>query len=452
MYAIYAGDTLIYDSTLEDYKIGKGQVTRETDKAGSFAFSLYPDHFFYDRFVRMKTLIMVRKSGRVVFRGRVTNDDTDYWNNKVCTCAGELTFLQDSVIRPYDFAGTPAELFAKLINEHNAQVEEEKRFKLGTVTVTDPNGYISRSNTGYESALANLQSRLLDDQTGGHLYITHGDDGTDPLPTIHYLADYPKTASQGIEFGVNLKNFAKKADAADIATAIIPLGAKIDDGNSETEDKPLTIASVNGGKDYVYDADGVAVYGWIFKPVTWDDVTDAAVLKAKAEKYVRTAFATNLTVELTAVDLHLLDRSIESYNVSEYIPVTSAPHGFAATLLCNKQTLDLLSPANDTVTLGHTFSTFTEVSNKTRAAASSVRGSVSADVAAVKNIANTALASTQQADLRLLALEEKAGTVILDSTTEGSTKRFQVTVDDTGTLSVTELPETPEEVVTDETT
>ena len=44
MYQIYADDTLIYDSTLEDYKIGSGQITKELDKSGSFVFSLYPDH------------------------------------------------------------------------------------------------------------------------------------------------------------------------------------------------------------------------------------------------------------------------------------------------------------------------------------------------------------------------------------------------------------------------
>lgn len=362
MYTIHADDELIYDSTLEDYKIGKGEITKETDKAGSFVFSLYSDHFYYDRFVKLKTVVMVRKSGRITFRGRPLDDGADYMNCKTFTCEGELGFLQDSIIRPYSKSGTPEELFRWYIEQHNAQVDAFKRFKVGTCTVVDPNGYIARENTGYESTLSNLKSRLLEDATGGHFFITHGDDGTDPVPTIHYLADFTKVASQPIEFGVNLRDFTKKTKSTDIATAIIPLGAAVDDGDTETEDAKLTIASVNNGQDYVYSAKGVALYGWVYKAVPWDDVKDPAILKAKAEAYVEESINQAITIELTAVDLHALDRSIESYGVCEYIPVISPPHNFNDVLLCNKQTMNLLKPGNDTVTLGHTFTTFTEQS------------------------------------------------------------------------------------------
>lgn len=362
MYKIYADDVLIYDSTLDDYKIGKGTITKEAGKSGSFVFSLYPDHPYYGSIVRMRTVVTVYKANRIVFRGRVLNDVTNHWNVKELTCEGELGFLQDSIIRPYSFTGSAAELFAQFVAQHNAQVDEFKRFKVGTVTVVDD--YIARANSGYESALANMTSRLLEDTTAGHFYITHGDDGQDPIPTLHYLADYTAAATQSIEFGVNLKNYTKTVKAEDIATAIIPLGATVDDGNSDTEDPKLTIAKVNDGKDYIYSAEGVALYGWIMKVVEWSDVTEAANLLAKAKAYLSTVVNQAVTIELNAIDLHLLDRSIESFNVCEYVQVVSAPHGFAATMLCNKQTLDLLKPENDTVTLGHTYATFTEKNTK----------------------------------------------------------------------------------------
>ncbi len=371
MYKIYADGELIYDSTLEDYHIGKGEVTLEADKSGSFVFSLYPDHFYYDRFVELKTVVTVYKDGRIVFRGRVLNTATDYWNNKVLTCEGELGFLQDSIVRPYTFSGDPADLFAQLIAEHNAQVDEFKRFKVGTVTVVDANGYIARANTEYETALSNMTSRLLEDSTGGHLYITHGDDGQDETPTLHWLADFTKVATQGIEFGVNLKNYAKTVKAEDIGTVIIPLGAKVGDG----EDAPrLTIKGVNGGKDYVASSAGVALRGWVCKPVTWDDVTDANILLSKAQAYVEQVINLNITAELTAIDLHLLDRSIESYGVCQYIPVSSQPHNFAATMLCNKQTLNLLKPENDTVVLGAAYRTLTSTNARVLTAAARLSG------------------------------------------------------------------------------
>ena len=364
MYQIYADETLIYDSTIEDYKIGKGSVSLETNKSGSFTFSVFPDHFFYDDFVKLKTVITVYKSGKIIFRGRILNDVTDYWNNKVITCEGELGFLQDSIIRPFTFNGTPEELFIKFLDEHNAQVDEFKRFKIGEITVLDPNDYIARSNSGYESALSNMSSRLIEDSLGGYFHITHGEDGRDPVPTIHYLSDFTKIATQVIEFGSNLKNYTKTVKSEEIATAIIPLGAEVDDGDENTENPKLTIASVNNGVDYIYDEDAVAAYGWIFKVVEWDDVTEAANLMTKAKGRLAEIIKQNVTIELTAIDLHLLDHSIESFKVGDYVKVISAPHNFVDTLLCQKQTIDLLKPENDTITLGHTYSTFTETTVK----------------------------------------------------------------------------------------
>lgn len=395
MYKIFADKTLIYDSTIEDYKIGKGSISLETNKSGSFTFSLYPDHPFYDNFVRLKTVITVFKSGRIIYRGRILNDVTDYWNNKVFTCEGELGFLQDSIIRPYDFTGTPAALFRKFVQEHNAQVDEFKRFKLGTVTVVDPNNYIARSNTSYESALSNLNSRLIEDSLGGYFYITHGEDGTEETPTLNYLADFTKVSSQTIEFGSNLKDYTKTIKGEDIATAIIPLGHEVDDGNENTENPKLTIASVNNGRDYVYSPEGVALYGWIFKVVSWDDVTVAANLKTKAETYLAGVVQQNITIELNAIDLHLLDRTIESFNVGDYIRVISKPHNFDSTLLCNKQTIDLLKPENDTLTLGYTYSTFTEASNKLTSSVSRIVQTSVSNLSSRLNVLNQTVKDTE---------------------------------------------------------
>lgn len=363
MYKIYADDTLIYDSTIEDYKIGKGLITPEVGKSGSFVFSLYPEHPYYDALVKLKTVITVYKRGKIVFRGRMLNDATDHWNNKVFTCEGELGFLQDSIVRPFVFQGSPEEFLIKKIEDHNAQVDEFKRFKIGKITVVDSNDYIYRSSSLYETTLKSITSRLPGSDLGGNFYITHGEDGRDPIPTINYIADFVKTSSQTIEFGQNLTKYAKKAKGEEIATAIIPLGATIDDGNEETEDKRVTIASVNDGIDYVYSEEGVALYGWIFKVVEWKDVTLPKNLKAKAEAYLKDVVKQNITIEISAVDLSLIDESIESLSCCEYIRVLSTPHNFDAVLLCNKQTINLLDPSKDSYVLGYNYSTFIEKTN-----------------------------------------------------------------------------------------
>lgn len=372
MYKIYADGTLIYDSTVEDYKIGGGVGSLEVNKSGTFSFSLYPDHFYYDKFVKLKTVVMVTKSDRIIFRGRVLDDYIDYWNKKVLTCEGELGFLQDSIIRPFSFSGTPEELFYKFVNDHNAQVDEYKRFNIGEVTVLDKNNYIARSNSAYETSLSNLNSRLIEDSLGGYFHVTHGADGMDPVPTLNYLSDFTRISTQLIEFGANLKDYIKKSSGQEIATAIIPLGAEIDDGNADTDDPRLTIASVNNGVDYVYDEAAVAAHGWIFDTVIFDDVTLPENLKDRGLAELARRIREDITVELTAVDLHLLDRSIESFRYGTYVRVISPPHNFAETLLCHRQTFNLLKPDSDTVTLGSRHSSFTGSAAKTAAVVSAV--------------------------------------------------------------------------------
>lgn len=357
MYKIFADDELIYDSLIVDeenhkkMKINKGSIGLELNKSGSFSFALYPEHFFYDRFVKMKTVIKVYKSNKIIFRGRVLNDDTDYWNNKTLTCEGEFGFFQDSIIRPFEFNGTPEEFLNKIITEHNSQVGEAKRFKLGRVTVTDNIGV---DNTSYDTAHTVLTKRLLEG-SGGYLFITHENNGLEDIPTLNFLKDFETVSSQPIEFGVNLKQYTKKSTSSNIKTAIIPLGAE-----DETTKKKLNITSVNDGKDYIYDSHGVNRYDWIFKVVEYPDITDAQTLKTTAENDLKNMINPNITIELTAIDLHLLNRSIESYKLGDYIPARSKPHNFSETMLCSKQTIDLLKPENDTVTLGHTYSNFTE--------------------------------------------------------------------------------------------
>jgi len=361
MYKIYADGTLIYDSTLEDYTIGSGEISKETNKSGSFTFLLYPDSPFYNRIEKLKTIIEVYKRDYLEFRGRVIKEDIGFYNDKIFTCEGELSFFLDSIQRPYDVNGTPAEVFAFLVNNHNSQVSEDKRFILGEVTVTDNNDYIHRSNSNYEDTLTNIMDHLIDLE-GGYLHITRNENNQ---PVINWYADYPYLSNQEIKFGENLLDFTRTNSGETIGTAIIPLGANLDNEDGEGQSR-VTIESVNDGVDYIYDQKAVDVYGLIYKVVTWDEVTEPANLLTKAKSYLSESINQNITIELSAVDLSLMDKSIDNFKLGDYIRIVSEPHNMDDRLLLKKQTIDLLNPEQDTITLGYTYSTFTDesVSNK----------------------------------------------------------------------------------------
>ena len=78
----------------------------------------------------------------LLFRGRIIDDQSGFYNQKQVTCEGELAFLLDSIQRPYTYTGDIPAYFAQLITSHNSQVDEEHQFKVGNITVTDQNGYI----------------------------------------------------------------------------------------------------------------------------------------------------------------------------------------------------------------------------------------------------------------------------------------------------------------------
>lgn len=387
MYQIFADNALIYDTRYEEYAIAKGQIDLEVNRSGSFVFALYRDHPYYDRINKLKTIITVYRDGYIVFRGRVIKSVDGFYNDKTFTCEGELSFLLDSIQRAYSFTGSPEELFNQFITVHNSQVGAEKQFIIGEVTVADPNDYINRANAAYEDTLTNLNGKLLG-TLGGYINITRGDNGE---PVINWIEDFPYLSTQSIEFGENLLDFVKSNSAETIATALVPLGAKIQTDDISAEYEPrVTIESVNDGADFIYDQTAVSVYGWIFKSVIWDDVTVPANLLTKARAYLNELINLNISIELSAVDLASMDKNIDAFILGDYIRVISPPHGIDAKYLLTKQSIDILHPENNKITLGYTFSTFTD----TTLSNSNIGTSVTEKVEVIENnyVSNNALA------------------------------------------------------------
>ena len=360
MYKIFCDNTLIYDSTLEDYIISKGVITKEINKSGSFTFTIYSNHAYYNLIQKMKSIITVYKGEELIFRGRVINEVVSFHKDKTFTCEGELGFLLDSIQRPYSFEGTPAELFTQLIENHNSQVDDFKKFKVGVVTVTDPNGSIIQANEEYQNTSDNIQEFLLD-PFGGYLFIYSNSAGE---RVINWYAESPYISDQPIKFGENLLDFTRTNRAEEVATAIIPLGAEIE--NETTGEKyRLDITEVNGGIDYVYDENAVNLYGWIFKVNEWDDETLASNLKSKAEDYLAEIIKQSIAIELSAIDLSLMDKTINAFHLGDKIQIISEPHNLEDYYLLEKQTIDLLKPDNDKITLGYSYTSFTDTNAST---------------------------------------------------------------------------------------
>ena len=424
MYSVYADDICIYNDSfmLDDTIIIEPVLTLEANAAGSFEFTVPPTNKAYSTIERLKTSIVVKKDDTEIWAGRVTSEEADFWNNRKLYCEGELAFLNDTTQPMAEYHGnyritvvngqaqrddtfhtTIRTFLGALLSYHNANVSDDKKFLLGTVTVHDANDSLYRY-TNYEKTIEAINEKLLD-KFGGYLIIRK----ENGVRYLDYLAedDAPVTNTQTIDFGKNLMDFVRNWKTDEYATVILPLGARQETSPIGALEDYLTVESVNSGSKYIQNESAVAVFGWIEKVVHWDDVTTAAALKVKATAYLNDLQYDTMTIELSALDLHYIDPDIQTINLYDRVVVKSEPHGLNEGKIfpVSKLEIPLDSPENTLFTLGTDIKTsLTDVNNKTSAAILSKiddqRGSVldeaKADAAAIMNLKTTGFITITQ--------------------------------------------------------
>lgn len=345
----------IHDSRVKALTVGGKPYFEVGDNInGSASFSVYPNHPYYDKVKKLTTDIIFYRDDEPEFYGRVLYDDEDFSGTKKVFVEGELAFLCDSIQRPKVYHNISVKAYVQdLIDIHNSQVEERKQFTVGRVTVKDSNDSLYRYSN-YEDTRTTFKEKLIS-RLGGHLVIRH----VDGLRILDYLSDedYYTKNTQGIRFGKNLLDFSKNMDASDLVTCVIPLGAKLDEEDQDPSleaisDQRITIASVNGGVDYVTDDNAVREYGKIYKTVTWDDVSLPENLMKKGEEYLKSAQFEKMVLELKAVDLNLKDDSFQRFEVGNKIQCTSTPNGLDKEFPLTKKKTYITSFKDNTVTLG----------------------------------------------------------------------------------------------------
>ena len=394
MYTIYAGGEALYSPHLvnDGYGVLSPKLTVELNKSGSLSFILPPSNVRYDSIQKLKTIITVMQDNEEIFRGRVLHDEKDFYNRKNVYCEGELSFLLDSIQRPYTFQGDIPALFRKFISNHNEQVEAEKQFTVGNITVTDPNNYINRENSGYSNTLDEIKAKLIDTH-GGYIRprLQNG------IRYIDLVKEYGKISSQVIEFGVNMLDITEYITAEDVFTVLIPLGAEQKDAEGNTTGR-LTIKSVNGGKDYIEDATAIALFGRIWKVKKWDDVTIASNLLTKGNETLKAGIEMAVSLNMKAVDMHLLDVDTERIKLGDYIRVVSPPHKLDKNFLCSKIVINMVNPDKTEFTLGVSFTALTDKQvNSTKLVQNTV-SVVQSSAASAQNSANQANNAVQQVE------------------------------------------------------
>lgn len=343
-YRLYANDELIFASDWADpeYQLISPIIKMEANKAGSVEFTMLPRHPFYDTLSIMKTRIDVYRDEELIFSSRVLSNDTDTYKQRKVYCEGALAYLVDSIFGPSKGTRTTEEHFRLLIDSHNAQVEDTKKFTVGSIEIDEKAESHIFGEDNYRETFSAIQSDLID-SFGRYLRIRY----ENGVRYIDYLKSYNTTSSQTIEFGQNLIDLMNKQTGEDLFTVLLPIG----------KDK-LTIEAAGDSQKYTHNgkylenAEAIASYGRILKTEDFGDITDAGTLMEKAEKYMTDNYK-GIPPELSikAIDLHQFYPTVRPFNLGDSITVKSPIHGVERVLICTAIEINIKDPSKTQYTL-----------------------------------------------------------------------------------------------------
>lgn len=368
MYKIILDKNKIVQDSIDNIVISP-VLTEKLNGVPTLKYTIpYSDKYYQD-YQRRISKIEVKYDDVSKFKGRLLNDRLLFNGNKELTFEGELAFLNDIQYPPYEFEGDYGDLFKDVLNYYNSKCDKDKRFNVGQITMTDSNNYITRSSETYSSCWNVISEKIL--SYGGYIKLRYvGDERY-----LDLLYESGVVTKQKIEFGENLLDLEEYIDSSEIATVVIPLGAKKNDTKELNDNiqrtytaERIDIRSVNNGKLCI-ESKLVKKLGRVERVVNWDDVTIPSNLLTKAKKKCDELILENQSITAKAIDLHYAGNDTPYFKIGDIIPILSKPHNIETTAILTERTTYLNDPTQDTFSLGTEKKTLTSSVNASSNAA-----------------------------------------------------------------------------------
>lgn len=356
--------TDIHSPYVNDLKLPSGTIKKEINKIDSFNFSFYLNNPAHGKIKPLKTLINVLnlKTGKYDFEGRVLgpskNMDSSGLFDESYECEGELGYLHDSQQKHREFRGSPLELLTDILNYHNNQVEDYKKFYVGNVTVEDPNDYIYVYTSSEQDTYETIKDKLLD-RLGGELQIRK----ENGVRYLDYLERVGEDKPTEIKLAKNLMSMSVDVDPTEIVTRLTPLGTRIqseDETATGASEARLTIETVNNGIPYIDREDLIAEFGIQGGSVTWDDVTDPNNLLRKGQEWLANQKTSLNQYKIAALDLFLIGLDIDYLDIGNSHRVINPVMGIDERLRIIGKSININEPQNSDLTIGDKFKTLSE--------------------------------------------------------------------------------------------
>jgi phage minor structural protein len=343
------------------HKLSSGIVVQGINTIDSFSFSILPNNPGFGNLHEFTTLVKVfnEAKNRTEFCGRVLRsipsmNESGLITEEV-TCESFLGFLCDSQqIYRKESVWSAGTFLATVINAHNSQVEDYKKFEL---QVDDD--YSRKSvtcGTARENTWKTIQEKLLNN-IGGEIYF----DVVDGKNILYVKKKRGFESTTEIALSRNMKSITREKDPSSFITRLIPLGATIKDDEGNDTGERIDITSVNDGKNYIDDEEGIAKYGIHIGYVEFDNAEYAANVFAQGRIWLENNNKVLVKNIVTALDLSLINLDIDDFQVCNYHPLKNKLLGIDDNARIIRKNIDVCNDAKSSFEIGESFKTLSEI-------------------------------------------------------------------------------------------
>ena len=347
---IWLNNSIVHQPVTTTSNVIGATLALALDSAGSLEADVPVSHPLYPTIASLPLLgrdvWRVERDGTEVFRGRLLSRERMPLDGSVhVVVEGELAMLNDSLCLPYSFSGSPTEYLQQLVRNHNAQVDEWKRFSVGRVTVVDKGGndYIVRGSESTATTWEELAAKTVGSSDAGHIVLRRG------TRVIDWLASVAAPCDQVVKLGWNLLNLSDEADGSELVTAIHAVGADQDGTRIEIATSRTGGAGVTVRGGMLVNDSLAATNGIVVREVVWDDVTTEAALWSRALAYCQ-QLSLPRSVTVKAIDMSDAGYAVDAFDVGQVVDLDALDT--QGRMQVTGIEWDLLDPAGGSITFG----------------------------------------------------------------------------------------------------
>ena len=359
-YLYYPGD--------EEYVVSDFTVNLSGEECGTIEFTMYKDHPWFSSIIPRISMITFKRDGKILLHGQVHSITKDLDGSMKVYVVDELAFLLDSV-QPQRYLTNMRyyQVMDLLLQYHRQVMPADKWFYTGNIDGPGDTTAQSRSvvTTNFDKTLDVIRDEMAYSSrySGGVIYMQNKlimtisrSDSTDVTSTRYLnlieMHNVPMLR-QTIKVASNMQEYQSTIANEDLATALIPLGARLDTEVVPGLEAKVDITSVNGGLNYIVDNEAAAEYGLIFDVVEYDDVTKPANLKQLAERELANRRKLLKEYTISAVDMSLVDSDFDQFEIGRGVRVEDPtdPSHIMPEFMIIGMSINPLDPSSNSITL-----------------------------------------------------------------------------------------------------